>query len=198
MSRRGVPQRYLGVDVPDNASHDDNYIYRERDRSQSPGRQPSRTRYGNEAPAARYFASKPVRPYGQRDNDELDADIDVAVRRRLSMHDRDEYARSPVIARARRSHPMKPTLEEEEAHDDFATKVAAFKLPCLSLTQLTDMSGSNDEEREATSRPSRAINVYQSQYTGDGVMEGSHSANLTVRHDSPGPQGRSPCLFRWL
>jgi hypothetical protein len=40
----------------------------------------------------------------------------------------------------------------------------------------------------------RSLQVYQSEYTGDGFPEGSHSAKLTAVLD--GKRGRQP-LFRW-
>lgn len=195
--------RYVG---DQNMSDDDdfNHDHGERIRPLSPTRQPSRTRYGREAPAAQYFASKPVRSARQQQTQPLDDDefdIEINPRRRQSherRHGYDEYARNSRVLHAGRPVHLRPTLEEDEDHDDFASKVATFQLPGLSLTQLSDVSGSIDEEREAASKPSRAFNVYQSQYTGDGVMEGLHSINLTVRHDTQGPQEKSPCLFRWL
>lgn len=59
------------------------------------------------------------------------------------------------------------------------------------ISSLVDL----DTTQAALAKPSDALHIYESHYTGDGVMEGSHSATLTVRHDA---KGRSSSAFRWL
>lgn len=96
---------------------------------------------------------------------------------------------------------MSRAMPQERAREDFATKVAAFKLPGLPSDQQFEsieniFSSSGDEGMQrALAEPSNAINIYHSQYTGDGISEGSHSASLTVRHDA---KGKASTLLRWL
>ncbi|KAI0117112.1 hypothetical protein F4814DRAFT_415281 [Daldinia grandis] len=55
------------------------------------------------------------------------------------------------------------------------------------------VSGARDEPN--VPRTSDILHVYQSQYTGDAVSDGTHTAKLTVIHD---PKKQRQPLFRWV
>ncbi|KAI2782312.1 hypothetical protein F4815DRAFT_30049 [Daldinia loculata] len=55
------------------------------------------------------------------------------------------------------------------------------------------VSGARDEPN--VPRASDMLHIYQSQYTGDAVSDGTHTAKLTVIHD---PKRQRQPLFRWV
>ncbi|KAF3055618.1 hypothetical protein GL218_06953 [Daldinia childiae] len=55
------------------------------------------------------------------------------------------------------------------------------------------VSGARDEP--SVPRATDVLHIYQSQYTGDAVSDGTHTAKLTVIHD---PKRQRQPLFRWV
>ncbi|KAI1408911.1 hypothetical protein F5Y13DRAFT_204091 [Hypoxylon sp. FL1857] len=53
----------------------------------------------------------------------------------------------------------------------------------------------NAKDGPNVARPSNILHVFQSQYTGDAVSEGTHTVKLTVIHD---PKKQRQPLFRWM
>ncbi|KAI1765348.1 hypothetical protein GGR53DRAFT_270001 [Hypoxylon sp. FL1150] len=53
----------------------------------------------------------------------------------------------------------------------------------------------NSGEESNGLKPSNILHIFQSQYTGDAVSDGTHAAKLTVVHD---PKKQRQPLFRWM
>ncbi|KAI1376242.1 hypothetical protein F4677DRAFT_85578 [Hypoxylon crocopeplum] len=53
----------------------------------------------------------------------------------------------------------------------------------------------NAKDESNTSKTGKILHVFQSQYTGDAVSDGTHSSKLTVIHD---PKKQRQPLFRWM
>lgn len=87
--------------------------------------------------------------------------------------------------------------------EDATSKVYAFDPARMSGDHSIDDDGydletpfSDDSTLRGEDPPlSRALYVYQSKYTGDGVLGGSHSAALEIVFDA---KRRRQSLFRWL
>ncbi|GKT48103.1 uncharacterized protein ColSpa_08284 [Colletotrichum spaethianum] len=111
--------------------------------------------------------------------------------------------------------PMPPQFHEREYHDpdyegdewvdleETSGKVYAFDPARLGTDPSRTDDGSDLEtpfSDDSTLRgeeppPSRALHVYQSRYTGEGVLGGAHSAALDVVYDA---KRTRQSLFRWL
>ncbi|KAK1998636.1 hypothetical protein LX36DRAFT_575892 [Colletotrichum falcatum] len=111
--------------------------------------------------------------------------------------------------------PMSPVLSEQVYPDrdyeddewvdleETTGKVYAFDPARLGTDPSRTDDGSDPEKPfsdDSTLRgeeppPSRALHVYQSRYTGEGVLGGAHSAALDVVYDA---NRRRHSLFRWL
>lgn len=65
----------------------------------------------------------------------------------------------------------------------------------LSFEKSEDGTLSSKDEPNIPHPPGNILHVYQSQYTGDAMPDGSHTAKLTVIHDQK--KQRQP-LFRWM
>ena len=85
--------------------------------------------------------------------------------------------------RPSRSSSVAPSVSEEGGPDRETPLAGPKKVP----TSKTEMS--------QASRPNTNLHIYESQYTGDAFLDGSHSARLTVVQD---PKRQRQPLFRWL
>ncbi|RYP63142.1 hypothetical protein DL769_007053 [Monosporascus sp. CRB-8-3] len=113
-----------------------------------------------------------------------------------------------------RSHYQSPSISSDEAseYEDFiASKVYEFRpsrSPSVALSvseeggsdRETPAAGSkkvstSEHEKPQVSSPNTNLHIYESQYTGDAFIDGSHSAQLTVVQD---PKRQRQPLFRWL
>ncbi|KAK1970693.1 hypothetical protein LY78DRAFT_569497 [Colletotrichum sublineola] len=113
------------------------------------------------------------------------------------------------------SIPMSPVFPEQVYPDpgyegdewvdleETTGKVYAFDPARLGTDSSRDDDGSDMEtpfSDDSTLRgeeppPSKALHVYQSRYTGEGVLGGAHSAALDIVYDA---NRRRQTLFRWL
>lgn len=96
---------------------------------------------------------------------------------------------------------MSLTSEDWDAYDRFE-----FVQPSRSLTESSKEGASDTESSESEgtgpqrqdtgrTRNTRARAVDSSSYTGNAELGGTHTASLTILHDS---KGQRPALFRWL
>ncbi len=113
-----------------------------------------------------------------------------------------------------RSRYRSPSISSDEApeYEDFiASKVYEFRPSrSSSIAQSVSEEGFSDretatagskevstlkKEKPQISSPNTSLHIYESQYTGDALIDGSHSAQLTVVQD---PKKQRQPLFRWL
>lgn len=128
-----------------------------------------------------------TREGGESDNRSFDLDgfpmpPDFSVREHLpSVHESDDWVdledTTGKVYAFDPDHPSSDPSKDDDASD--------LDVP------LSDDSTLRGEEPPV----SRALYVYQSRYTGEGILGGSHSAALDVVFD---PKRRRQSLFRWL
>lgn len=139
----------------------------------------------------------------------------VVISNRIYNESSDESG-SDAHIRSSRSRPRyrSPSISSDEApeYEDFiASKVYEFR-PSRSSSIAPSVSEEGGSERETPvagprkvptsktetsqiSSPNTNLHIYESQYTGDAFIDGSHSAQLTVVQD---PKRQRQPLFRWL
>ncbi|KAI1633012.1 hypothetical protein F4809DRAFT_625018 [Biscogniauxia mediterranea] len=59
----------------------------------------------------------------------------------------------------------------------------------------TETSSTNTEDSSTASFSSKPKHIFHSQYTGDAIPDGAHTAKLTVIDD---PKKQRQSLFRWM
>lgn len=197
------------------------YRSRSRSRSVSRSRSPGRSRF---QPTAREDSiDLEMRHYLQRSQDRSrEPRIDPVVINDStwkpagdSCYSSDSY--SPIdihLGRSSRSRsrirsPSLSSVEVGEYEDFIAHKVYEFT-PSRSSSHAGSKSenGSDSEappmgskelppknETPQVPRATQTFQIYQSQYTGDAFLDGSHSAKLTIVHD---PKKERRPLFRWM
>ncbi|KAI0843060.1 hypothetical protein F5Y06DRAFT_292046 [Hypoxylon sp. FL0890] len=65
----------------------------------------------------------------------------------------------------------------------------------ISIDKSEDGALNTNNDPSALRTNSKILHIFQSQYTGDAVPEGTHTAKLTVIHD---PKKQRQPLFRWM
>ena len=159
-----------------------------------------RRRSRSRSPVVRLGPSGTFASYGRGgspSSDGYDSSVDVRVRSHRSLRHR--RTRSPSVSSA----------DSDEYEDFFASRVYEF-VPSRHSSfarSNSDAGGSDQDVPEGTAKEAVAANgvsapptnpirdIFQSRYTGDAFLDGSHSTELTVVQD---PKKQRQPLFRWL